>query len=318
MRRKIVFVLIFAAIFIVVGAVINNSASAAEQQSQVQCSLVLSTTNKVHMEFESSGAIPNATILLAAYSETGKYHSCDIRKVDLVAGKNEVDIHGTDASRTYKVFMMKDWTPLCDAKESAPAFTVQFKDYDGTVLSEQLVKSGASAIPPQNPSRSGYIFSGWSGDYTNVRADSVLIAWYKADDSPVITVGSVEASPGDSEVTVKVQIRNNPGILGMTLKVSYNAKAIELTNSENGAATSKLVYTKPGNYKDECVFTWYAEKINAADVADGEVLTLTFRIPDTTPIGTYPIEFSFTDGDVFDGGLKNVSLKIENGSIQVK
>ena len=213
--------------------------------------------------------------------------------------------------------MQKDM-PLCSAVEPVHAFTVQFKDYDGTVLSSQLVPAGEDAVPPQSPQRSGYVFAGWSGNYTNIQADCVFVAQYKEDTTPTIVVESAEGKAGDSAVTVKVRIRNNPGILGMTLKVTYDATAIELIDSASGAAVSKLNYTKPGRYKNGCVFAWYADQLNMEDIADGELLILTFRIPSTTLAGEYPIEISYTYGDVFDRNLQSLNLKIENGSIRVK
>ena len=138
------------------------------------------------------------------------------------------------------------------------------------------------------------------------------------EDDQVVDVAHqhTEAAAGDANVTVRVKIRNNPGILGMTLKLSYDAAAAELVDSASGVAVGKLNYTKPGKYKNGCIFTWYAEQLSAGDVADGDILVLTFRVPDTTPAGAYPITLSFTDGDVFDRDLQTVSLKIENGNIK--
>ncbi|MCR5809277.1 MAG: InlB B-repeat-containing protein [Clostridiales bacterium] len=57
-------------------------------------------------------------------------------------------------------------------------FTVTFVDHDGTVLKTQRVGEGESAAPPENPSREGYTFVGWDGDYTNVTADVTITAQY--------------------------------------------------------------------------------------------------------------------------------------------
>ena len=58
------------------------------------------------------------------------------------------------------------------------SYTVTFKDWDGTVLKTQTVASGGAASAPDNPTRDGYTFSGWSGNYTNVTADVDIIAQY--------------------------------------------------------------------------------------------------------------------------------------------
>ena len=63
------------------------------------------------------------------------------------------------------------------------SYTVTFKDWDGSVLKTQTVASGGSATPPSNPTRDGYTFSGWSGNYTNVTADVDIKAQYTKNSS---------------------------------------------------------------------------------------------------------------------------------------
>lgn len=57
-------------------------------------------------------------------------------------------------------------------------YTVTFKDWDGTVLKTQTVEEGSSATPPSNPSREGYIFTGWDKSYSNITANTVITALY--------------------------------------------------------------------------------------------------------------------------------------------
>lgn len=65
-------------------------------------------------------------------------------------------------------------------------FTVDFLDYDGTVLKErQYVKSGNAAAEPANPVRDGYDFTGWGASITNMKPSNItanvtFIAQYKA------------------------------------------------------------------------------------------------------------------------------------------
>ncbi len=299
-------------------AIQNGGISIKKQQSTVRCDSVLSAADGVHVECQSDSAMQDVTVLLASYSTNGQFQSCTMRETALNAGKNSLMFYGADPSLQYKAFTLRNGVPLCGARASVRAFTVRFNDYDGALLSSQLVPVGTDAVPPQTPERTGYVFAGWQGAYTNVQADSVITAKYKKDTAPALVVESAEAAAGDANVTVRVKIRNNPGILGMTLKLSYDAAAAELVDSASGVAVGKLNYTKPGKYKNGCIFTWYAEQLSAGDVADGDILVLTFRVSDTTPAGAYPITLSFTDGDVFDRNLQTVSLKIENGNINIK
>ena len=57
-------------------------------------------------------------------------------------------------------------------------YTVTFKDWDGTVLSTQVVAEGAAAEAPANPSREGYTFVGWDTDFGNITANTVVNAQY--------------------------------------------------------------------------------------------------------------------------------------------
>jgi uncharacterized repeat protein (TIGR02543 family) len=60
--------------------------------------------------------------------------------------------------------------------------TLTFKDYDGTVLDTQTVKFGDPIIFPQDPVRSGYIFTGWDkelGTTSTLEGDTVVTAQYR-------------------------------------------------------------------------------------------------------------------------------------------
>ncbi len=67
-------------------------------------------------------------------------------------------------------------------------FTVTFKDVDGTVLFTQEVEYGESATAPADPTRVGYIFTGWDKDFSNITKNTVITAQYK--DNQLYLVGS--------------------------------------------------------------------------------------------------------------------------------
>ena len=55
---------------------------------------------------------------------------------------------------------------------------VTFFDWDGTQLSRQEIIEGEDAIAPADPTREGYHFTGWSGNYTNVQQDETVTATF--------------------------------------------------------------------------------------------------------------------------------------------
>jgi len=57
-------------------------------------------------------------------------------------------------------------------------YTVTFVDWNGYILKEEKVAHGKSAVPPEDPIREGYTFSGWSGDYSKVTQDVTIKAKY--------------------------------------------------------------------------------------------------------------------------------------------
>ena len=61
----------------------------------------------------------------------------------------------------------------------ATTYTVIFYDWDGKTLKTQVVEQGQSALPPTNPYREGYTFTGWSTSYSNVLSDMIIYARYE-------------------------------------------------------------------------------------------------------------------------------------------
>lgn len=57
-------------------------------------------------------------------------------------------------------------------------YRVSFLDWDDTVLKSDLVKLNSCALPPANPSRTGYQFSGWDANYCAVAQDLIIHAQY--------------------------------------------------------------------------------------------------------------------------------------------
>ena len=73
---------------------------------------------------------------------------------------------------------------------ASTTYTVRFLDWDNSVISTQTVTRGGSATPPSNPTRDGYTFSGWQGNYTNITADTDIIATYEKNTVHNIKIGN--------------------------------------------------------------------------------------------------------------------------------
>lgn len=101
-----------------------------------------------------------------------------------------------------------------------------------------------------------------------------MFAVAAGEKSCTLEVESTYAAP-DATVNVNINIKNNPGILGATLSVSWD-EGITLTDSANGVAFSSLTLTKPSRYISGCNFVWYGNSVE--EPVDGTVLTLTFKV----------------------------------------
>lgn len=58
-------------------------------------------------------------------------------------------------------------------------YEVTFLDYDDQVLEVITVKKGDNANAPKDPTREGYTFLGWDGEYSNVKKNIEVKAKYE-------------------------------------------------------------------------------------------------------------------------------------------
>jgi uncharacterized repeat protein (TIGR02543 family) len=70
------------------------------------------------------------------------------------------------------------WKKIEQAQEQ---FTVTFLDGQGgnTIGTPQTVNKGGNATPPSNPTKDGYTFDGWNGNYSNVQQNETVYAKWK-------------------------------------------------------------------------------------------------------------------------------------------
>ena len=100
---------------------------------------------------------------------------------DAASGGNKVGNGGAAYTPTSAKTLYAHWT--------INTYTVTFVNGYGGTLKTQQVNYGGSATPPSNPTRPEYIFTGWSGSYTNVTSNRTITAqWNKV---PRIKINSV-------------------------------------------------------------------------------------------------------------------------------
>ncbi|WP_417658063.1 Ig-like domain-containing protein, partial [Pseudidiomarina aestuarii] len=65
------------------------------------------------------------------------------------------------------------------AQYNINSYTVTFEDHDGTELKVETVEHGSGASAPDEPTREGYTFIGWSVEYSEVTSDITIVAQYE-------------------------------------------------------------------------------------------------------------------------------------------
>ena len=137
-----------------------------------------------------------------------------------------------------------------------------------------------------------------------------------ADENPIITVQSVSETAG-ATVDVAVSIKNNPGVLGATLKFTYDEN-LTLLSAASGDAFSPLTMTKPGNLSSPCNFVWDGQDLSDGDIKDGNIIILKFKIDENVSSGTKcMINISYDSGDIVDRNLSAITSELVSGCITI-
>lgn len=197
---------------------------------------------------------------------------------------------------------------------SSTTYTVIFKDYDGKVLKTESVAQGKSATAPANPSRDGYVFTGWDKNFTAITTDLVVTAKYDKLTEPTIVIDSVTASAGDT-VSVKLKMVNNPGMAASTFKIAYDDSVLTLSsvdfNQNFGGDFDEL-----GTLKTPVSVSWSSMKnINSNDT----FLTMNFKVKDGAALDSKAnISVIARQGDFCNLNEDDVIFNVINGSVTVK
>lgn len=137
--------------------------------------------------------------------------------------------------------------------------------------------------------------------------------------TPTLTVSNASAISGDKSITVKVSVKNNPGILGMKLTLDYDEDVLVLKSASNGSALSDvLTLTKPKSFSSGCNFGWDGVRISENEIKDGSVLELSFDVKETAKSGSYPIRIHYKKSDIVGNDLKPISFDVTDGTVNIK
>ena len=194
--------------------------------------------------------------------------------------------------------------------------TVVFKDYDGRVISSQLVEDGKSAQAPENPSRNGYTFLRWDTAFDNVKSDLTVNAVYqKLSDGPTFIIENVNANPGDTNVPVTVAVKNNPGVSAIALDIIYDKSNLTLKNFTYNTSALAGASTTPYNANafQPCLFM-----VNGTQNIEGDFTfaTMYFDVSSQAE-GICPITVVYDEDNVYNIDEDNIAFEIADGAVNV-
>ena len=126
-----------------------------------------------------------------------------------------------------------------------------------------------------------------------------------------ITVDTVVAMAGDV-VIVPIRIENNPGMMAITVSITYDSDALVYEKYIRGYLKDYTVADHPGKNLIRFV---NCENRNRYD--NGIMISLQFRVKDSAALGLHPISIEYNLGDFCDYRLIRLTPVIIPGGVKV-
>lgn len=139
------------------------------------------------------------------------------------------------------------------------------------------------------------------------------------DSLPILEVNKAEAKPGEKGVELAINVKNNPGILGMSFNVNYDEKAVKLIKVKSGTAVENVLsFTPSKELSTGCKFVWDGTELQSDQISDGDVLVLSFDVLNSAKEGVYSVDISYEDGEIVDYKLIPIDMNVQDGKIHIK
>lgn len=135
----------------------------------------------------------------------------------------------------------------------------------------------------------------------------------------VIKVGSSQGQPGGT-VSIPISLKNNPGLVSMSFRVSYDVSAMTLVGVEDGGILGSNTFHNPDKTMNPYELSWGNDTITENITADGTIVTLTFEVKENAVTGRYPVTVSYDNSsqdDIYDKDLRLLAFEVENGAVIV-
>ena len=134
-----------------------------------------------------------------------------------------------------------------------------------------------------------------------------------AESTPTFEIGNYQGNCGES-IQVPIQVKNNPGIAALKLKVSYDSTRLELYSIAYGDWRGN--FQQPQKMDSPVSLTWYNGAENYM-ISDSVFATLTFQILENALPGKSDISIAYDPNNVYNILEDNISFDIQNGTFTV-
>lgn len=127
-----------------------------------------------------------------------------------------------------------------------------------------------------------------------------------------ISMGSASGNRGDT-VTLSVNLNSNPGLVTMSIRVSYDTSVLQLTNVSNpGLLVGAQLNT---SYGSPYTISWVDGATTTNNTKTGTIATFTFKILDNAKIGDSTVSLQFVDS--YDTDYNENSFSATSGKVTV-
>ena len=291
----------------------GGSGAPAAQTKTHDVALKLSTQQPTRDGYTFLGWATNSSATSAQYQPGGSYTS-----------NANVTLYAVWQNDTYTITYYSNGGVMC-LRGVGGAYT---DDYN----TESKGKSTVIGKNIYTITRDGYTFMGWAtnpnatvaqyqnGDIYNKDVDIDLYAlWHKnaSGNSPVIEAKGTTGMAGE-EVSVTINLKNNPGISSMKLNVQYDSSILKpvSANIASGFKNASGANAIENISKNPIVLNWVL--LGSGDINENTFATITFKIKDNAPkLKRGNIIITYDADDVYNSKDENIPFEISNGYVEV-
>lgn len=189
-------------------------------------------------------------------------------------------------------------------------YTVTFVNYDGkTVIATKKADEGGYVPVPDNPTKLGTAFLGWSGNYYNVNKDETVKAVF-SDEKNVFVVSQSGGKKGDN-VKIRIALKGSVKTCGFDMTVTY-ASNLELVSYDDDLDLDIVVNSKAVS---NSVLLNYSAASNISKNKD--IIELTFKITDSIKT-ELPITITMNSiKEISGNNVVNTEYTVINGIVFV-